>query len=237
MNRINTDVQHRSSTAASRMDIYRGIHKAVRAYMCDTLTMLGRLDIDDRQDVAAAVAQVRGLAIFCAGHLAHENQFVHPAVEARRPGSSDMTTEDHSHYVEAHALATALEQASGESRATAVAELQRFLAQFVAENLTHMNVEESWNNAVLWETHSDAELIAIEQAIVGSPSPDELAICLHWMITGMNPAERRDLLAGIRQTAPAPAFEGVLALARDCLGARDWNKLATALAQPQRLVA
>ena len=58
------------------------------------------------------------------------------------------------------------------SRATAVAELQRFLAQFVAENLTHMNVEESWNNAVLWETHSDAELIAIEQAIVASLSPE-----------------------------------------------------------------
>ncbi len=88
MNHIEAEVRDPQSPSALRVDIYRGIHKAVRAFMCDTLTMVGQLDIDDDADVTATVAQVRGLAAFCADHLAHENQFIHPAMEARRPGSS-----------------------------------------------------------------------------------------------------------------------------------------------------
>ena len=241
MNHIEAEVRDPQSPSALRVDIYRGIHKAVRAFMCDTLTMVGQLDIDDDADVTVTVAQVRGLAAFCADHLAHENQFIHPAMEARRPGSSAVTASDHSHHdsaiKQAHVLATKLELAPAGSRAAAVADLQLFLTQFVAENLTHMSIEETWNNAVLWESHSDQELIAIEQAIVDSIAPEEMAVCLRWMITGMNPAERAELLGGIRQAAPAPAFEGAMAIARACLGARDWKKLTGTLGQPERLVA
>ena len=88
MNHIEAEVANAKSPGAPRMDLYRGIHKAVRAFMCDTLTMVGQRDIDSDENVAALVAQVRGLAAFCADHLAHENQLVPPAMEARRPGSS-----------------------------------------------------------------------------------------------------------------------------------------------------
>lgn len=41
-------------------------------------------------------------------------------------------------------------------------------------------------------------------------------------------------MAGIRTDAPPPVFEAMLDLARQSLDARDWNKLAGALAPVQR---
>ena len=43
-------------------------------------------------EVSAVLAQVRSMASFCAGYLDHENRHVHPAMEARLPGSAKLAT-------------------------------------------------------------------------------------------------------------------------------------------------
>jgi hypothetical protein len=241
MDKIMFDTRQLSATNSPRHDIYSGIHKAVRAFMFDTLSAVMRIDCNDAQEVAQVTMQVRDLVTFCEGHLAHENEFVHAAMEARRPGSSGTTGQDHVHHLEETArlaaLAIAVEQASGAARTAAAADLRRYLSLFIADNLTHMNFEENENNAVLWEAYTDAELGAIEHAIVASLAPEEMAVCLRWMIPALSPAERTDLLAGMRENAPAPVFEGALAIARTYLSPRDWNKLAGALMLPDRLAA
>lgn len=241
MDQVNLARQHPASTNTLRYDIYNGIHKALRAFMTDTLSAVTRVDCSDSQEVAQVSAQVRELATFCECHLKHENEFVHTAMETRRPGSSGTAAEGHVHHVQEiaqlTALATAMEQAVGAERNDTATQLRRGLALFIADNLAHMDIEETWNNAVLWATHTDEELLALEQAIVASLSPEEMALCLRWMIPAMNPAERSELIAGMREHAPVPAFEGALAIARAHLSARDWNKLTEALALPDRLAA
>lgn len=241
MDQIMLDRQQPAAANSPRYDIYSGIHKAVRALMFDTLSAVTRVDCDDAHDVAQVMTQVLDLAAFCEGHLTHENEFVHTAMEARRPGSSGTTGQDHAHHLEETArlavLAMAVEQSGGPARAAAAMELRRYLSLFIADNLTHMNFEETANNAVLWDAYSDAELGALEHAIVASLAPEEMAVCLRWMIPAMNPSERAELLAGMRENAPPPAFEGALAIARTHLSLRDWNKLAHALALPDRLAA
>lgn len=231
-------IPQQNSSTTPRYDIYRGIHKAVRAFMCDTLLAVGRLDAADRHEAATTVRQVRSMATFCASHLAHEDRFIHPAMEERRPGSADNLVEDHRHHgvrlQEIGQLADRLEQAADSA---ALEQLQRLLADFTADSLQHMNIEETWNNAVLWDTHTDAELLAIEQAIVASIPADEMMLCLRWMMIGSSPTERAELLGGMRQNAPRPAYEAALALARDCLDARDWNRLAQALEESEPLAA
>lgn len=233
--------QQPASPGTPRYDIYNGIHKALRAFMSDTLIAVTRVDCSDFQEVAQVAAQVRELATFCESHLMHENEFVHTAMESRRPGSSGTTAEGHVHHVQEIAqliaLASAMEQSAAADRSDAAAQLRRCLALFIADNLTHMDIEETWNNAVLWATHTDEELLALEQAIVASLSPEEMALCLRWMIPAMNPAERSELISGMREHAPVPAFEGALEIARAHLSARDWNKLSAALALPDRLAA
>lgn len=224
-----------------RVDIYAPIHKALRAFMCDTLVALGSLDGDDRKALSAGTAQVRLLAAFCASHLRHENDFVHPAMEARRPGSSQAIAADHRHHEQALerllALCDAAEQGAQSERHDALAELYRYLALFVGENLTHMHVEESEHNAALQSAYSDQELLGIEQAIVASLAPDEAMLGMRWMIPAMNASERAGKLAGIRMHAPAPVFDGVLALARAQLPEREWRKLAQALELEEPLAA
>lgn len=226
---------------ASRADLYTVIHKAVRAFLCDTLTAVGKADAEDEQEMAGVLAQVRGLANFCETHLKHENDFVHAALEARRPGSSKQTAGDHVHHESAIAqvrtFADDVEKTEGAKRSEALLKLYRYLALFVAENLTHMNIEETDNQAALWSAYTDEELIGIERALIASLKPEELMVGMRWMLVGLTPGERAAKLAGIRMGAPAPAFEAILGLARTHLSQKDWRKLSQALALPEPMAA
>ena len=41
-----------AALAAPRLDLYQGIHKAMRAFMADTLLAVGRMDADDALELA-----------------------------------------------------------------------------------------------------------------------------------------------------------------------------------------
>lgn len=220
-------------SANPRHDIYASVHKGLRAFMGDTLAAVGRMDPADAEDVATALGQLRSLLAICLSHLEHENRFIHTAMEARRPGSTARTGEDHIGHEEAIDELTAeigaVERAAGPARAAAAHRLYLRLATFVAENLLHMNVEETENNAVLWACYTDDEIQAIEHALVASIPPAEMGAVLRWMIPSTSHTARVGMLSGMRQNAPAAVFEGVLALTRAHLSARDWAKLADAL--------
>ena len=222
--------------AAQRFELYRPIHKALRAFMSDTLVAVGRMDTQDDGDVAVTLEQARSLLAVLTIHLDDENRFVHAAMEARRPGSAAHTAHDHVEHECALAELTnmidGVARTAGTERATLVLSLYRRLALFVAENLEHMEVEERDNMAVLWAEYTDEELARIEAAIVASVPPAAMSIAARWFMAGLNHAERVGWLQGMRHGAPPAAFEGVLAIARGNLNARDWTKLAAALALP-----
>lgn len=230
-----------TSNDAPRFDLYRPIHKALRAFMSDTLVAVGSLDTGDEADVTVVVEQTRGLLAMLAVHLDDENRFVHAAMEARRPGSARRTADDHASHecalAEFERLLVAVEQPDGPTRAQAALELYRRLGLFVAENYEHMNVEERENNAVLWADYTDEELAAIEGEILGSIPREALAVGMRWMIPAINHGERVGMLQGMRAGVPPEVFEGVLAIARGHLTARDWAKLESALGLSSDLAA
>jgi hypothetical protein len=227
------DMTRRRTDTRPRHDIYLFIHKGLRSFMGEVLAAVGRLDSEDASETARVLAQVRGLLDMCRSHLNKENEYVHPAMEARRPGSCARTAQDHAGHERAfdgiEAGIRTVESAAGAARATAVAKLYRQLAVFVAENFAHMEVEEAENNAVLWATHTDAELMAIEQAIVASIAPEQKAVMLRWMAPSLTPCERARLFTGLKRGAPEEVFAGMLALVKPHLDNRDWSKLMAAL--------
>ncbi len=177
---------------------------------------------------------MRGLIELCRAHLRKEEEFLHPAMAARRPGSAGETRGDHASHLQAFAAietsVRAVEEASGAERAAAALRLYHQLALFVAENLEHMHIEETQNNEVLWAAYSDEELRAPQKELVGSIAPAEMALFLRWMIPAMAPAERALLLTGVKQNAPAGAFCQTVNRLKMHLTERDWNKLMAALA-------
>ncbi|MEN9630060.1 MAG: hypothetical protein RJA10_3288, partial [Pseudomonadota bacterium] len=203
----------------------------------DTLARFGCLDADDAGARSEVIAQLKSLLDLCRSHLEKEDQHVHAAIEARRPGTSGRIAGEHVEHVAAiNALEAQLVAFQCCPDAAAAFALYRQLGRFMAENLEHMDFEETVHNAALWATYSDDELMQIHHAIVASIEPGVMGKALHWMLPAMNHDERMALLTGIRATAPAPAFEGAMQLARQRLAQRDWARLARAL-EPQALAA
>lgn len=221
------------AAAMPRVDLYAGIHKALRALMVDTLTAVGRMDVHDPLELAQTTQRVLQLLDFMRAHLRHENEFVHPALEARAPGSSSLIAYEHEgHEAEITVLAneaTALLQAPAEARGANALALYRHLSLFTAHNFDHMYGEETAHNAVLWARYTDAELMAIHNALVASIPPEEMMFVVRWMVPFMNPQERAAMLGDMRAHAPAPAFAAALEVARPHLDGREWEKLMAAL--------
>lgn len=222
-----------ASVEGRRLDLYAPIHKGLRAFLGATLHAAGRLDVNDPEDMAAALAEVRSLLGFLRSHLHHENQFMHPALEARRPGSARQTANEHvehEHAIERlEGLALAIERGESEVRAHAAAELYRGLSAFAAENLAHMEIEESVNNPQLWAAYSDDELSRIHEAMLATIPPAEMSLGLRWMLPALAPAERAALLTEMQGKLPAEAFAEILGQLRPNLSEREWAKLTVAL--------
>ncbi|MES2902068.1 MAG: hypothetical protein V4723_20240 [Pseudomonadota bacterium] len=227
--------------AAAPVDIYRRIHKALRFCMCDTLSRVGRLDSDDRREVLEVLTQVRAMAVFCANHVAHEDSFVHPAMEARFPGTAKATAAEHAHHRYACrkivALADAVHNAGPAERAGLIGQLYHYIALFMAESLVHMNAEETDNNTLLWATHSDAELLTIQAAIVASMSPEEKSVSMRWMLPALNPGERLALMEEVLKDVPSAYYNEMLAGLQPLLSGPDWRKLTIALHGEHKLAA
>jgi hypothetical protein len=220
----------RTTPALPRVDLYGPIHKALRLMMTDTLQRLGRLDAEDAAETAASLAQTEELLAACRAHLSKENAYVHTAIEARRPGTSERIAEEHIAHLDAIcALEADLAALRALPSAAAAGRLYSRLARFIAENFEHMHVEETQHNAALWAAYSDEELALIHQRILASIEPDEMAVVLRWMVPALTPAERAEMLGRMQQELPPAAMQGVLDIVRPHLDQRGWGKLARAL--------
>ena len=225
--------RRRELPATPRHELYRNIHAGLRLCMGDALSAVGRMDADDAADVAAVTLQVNELLVLFRGHLEKENAWIHPALEARQPGSTARIAHDHEDHVAAFAQIAedvlALRNAPASRRSAAARVLYRDLAAFVADNLVHMAVEEAEHDAVLWSTHSDEELVGIERAIVGSIAPPLKSAYLRWIVPAIPHAERVAVMSALRTSAPAEAFDATLAMLKPHLAHRDWAKLVATL--------
>lgn len=221
-------------SGAGRYDLYLMIHKGIRALTTDTLLRAGRMDPFDDDDTTEVVARVRDLARLAESHAHHEERFIHAAMEARAPGSTRHVEDDHRTHREALARLVAgcdaVARHTGAARAAAALDLYRALALYVAKDFVHMHAEESENNAVLWATYSDAELVALTERLVAAVPPEENAVFARWMASASAPAERAQLLANARRKMPAAAFAGMLQGIVSELRAKDRGKLEAALA-------
>lgn len=218
-----------------RFDIYGTIHKALRHAMGQLLLDAGRLDVNDDAARQRLCDEVATFADFCRGHLDHENTYIHPALEARAPGTSQRIAGEHVQHerdiAALHSRVHALASAGPGERSACAATLYHALALFIAHNLAHMYIEETEHNQLLWQHYSDAEIVGIHDVLVSNVPPVEMGYALRWMIPAMTPQERVLVLGGIRATAPAPAFEGVMTLAREVLDDTAWQCLDRELCQ------
>jgi hypothetical protein len=195
-----------AATEPVRVDLYRLPHRGLRAAMAQALVNAGTASIDP-QSLAVVANEVEALAVLCKKHLEHENTFLHPAMELRTPGSSRNTADDHIGHERSierlNGLVRQLRTRPAASRARHLLDqLYRTLALFVADNLEHMDLEERHNMRVLQAVYTDAELLALEHALVASIAPDIMLKFMRWMLPAMSAAERSEFLGQMALGAP-----------------------------------
>jgi hemerythrin-like domain-containing protein len=178
-----------------RVDLYVGIHKAMRALMADILVAVGKMDPTDDSEVEWIGSRVQQFADFCTSHLEHENEFVHVALEARMPGSSARIAAEHVEHEQAiaalRAAAGKLQGSSGPEREHDALALYRQLALFIAHNFEHMQAEEIEHNQALWAHYTDEELQDIHAALLATIPPEETMFVMRWMVPAMRSSMSR----------------------------------------------
>lgn len=209
-------------------DLYRDIHKGIRAELFAATLDAGRLDPGDDTGRAALAAQVDGLVAFLVQHAEHEDGAIQPVLEAELPDLAEQMAADHA------ALEARLVRLSelGQVARLAPEHLQRLrvhqlyveLADFTGAYLAHQDAEERVVMPALEAAVGVERVMALHGAIVGPMPPEELMRSLAVMIPSMNVDDRTEMLGGMRADAPPEAFDAALGLVRSVL---DPHEVAT----------
>jgi hypothetical protein len=215
------------------VDLYRDIHKGIRAELFAVTSSAGNIDPADCGDRRALASHLEQMAWVLESHARHEDAHVEPLLREHLPALAERVEADHAE-LEARfawivALAVDLVDAPVAQQRGGLHLLYLELSGFTSRYLRHQLVEEGEIMPELDRLLGPDQCGALHGAIVGSIPPDEMARFLAFMLPAMNSFDRLEMLTGIRMSAPPEAFDGVVGLARSVLPPRDFQLLTTAL--------
>lgn len=216
------------------LDLYRDIHKGIRAELFAVTGTAGNLDPQDAVGRAALADHVRSTLDVLVSHADHEDHVIQPALEAELPEMAARVEADHgaleARMLELRALSATLvsTEADGELRTNAH-RLYLDLASFTSDYLAHQDDEERVIMPALFAAVGFEPVLAMHEAIVSSIPPEEMAASLAFMIPAMNVDDRTELLGGMQAGAPPEVFAQVWSLVCSLLPAPEVKALGARL--------
>ncbi len=215
------------------LDLYKDIHKGIRADLFAVTGRAGSLDPADAAGRAALAEAVRFSVDLLVSHAEHEDTVIQPVLEVERPDLAEVIAADH-HGLEPRmdglvALAATVAEVDGAEARRWLHALYLDLALFTGDYLRHQDTEERVVMPALEAAIGFEAVLGLHTAIVSSIPPDEMASSLAVMLPAMDVDDRTELLGGMRASAPAEAFEGVWALAGTVLTPGDHEALGARL--------
>jgi Hemerythrin HHE cation binding domain len=210
-----------------RLDLFTSIHKAIRALIYDTGGKLQRVDFADGRAAVKATADLIPVLSLLRDHHDTEEQFVFPKVRRFDGALIDDLESQHRTIETLLAIAgdavVAADEAGPSDRGGAGVELNRRFNELTAFYLEHIAHEEVTILPVTWEHFADAQLGAIQGAIMGSMEPELMLQWLSWMFRGLNREELVGMLAGAKTNMPAPALEAITDLGAASMEPTAWQ--------------
>lgn len=215
------------------VDLYRDIHKGIRAELFELTRSAGSIDPSDRVSRAAVADHVRSVVELLVSHAHHEDAAIQPALEVHLPTLAEAVEQDHftidGRLVGLQDLAEEVADATRADQRPMAHRLYLELASFTASYLEHQHCEEWVIMPALEAAIGPEAVLDIHQAIVGAIPPEEMARSLAIMLPAMNLDDRAELLGGMQAGAPPEVFAGVWGLAGSALPAADHAALGARL--------
>ena len=222
-----TTAEAATAPAMVAFDLYRDIHKGIRAELFSAVLAAGSADPGDVAGCHALAGQVDDAMTLLVDHAEHEDTSIQPAIEENLPEMAARIAHEH------ESLESRIESLRDQAQSlTGAGELRTplhlvylALADFTGEYLGHQDFEERSVMPALEAAIGVPAAVEIHQAIVGPMPPEKLARSLSVMLPAMNVEDRTELLGGIRDSAPAGVFELVWSLAESVLDSRSSQQL------------
>jgi hypothetical protein len=214
-------------------DLYRDIHKGIRAELFALTGEAGSADPNDATALAAVAEHLRSVVHLLESHAEHEDTAMAPTLEVELP---DLAARIAAEHVAIDARLAVLSELASDAvfapraqRRDRAFHTYRELAAFTSAYLAHQDVEERLVMPALEERIGVEAVMGIHGAIIGAIPPDEMAASLAVMLPAMNLEDRTELLGGMQASAPAEVFAGVWSLAGSVLAPNDVDALAIRL--------
>ena len=201
-----------------RYNIFYQIHKGLRAMLYETAIELQRTDFNSADETDSVLKNITAIVDMFDRHAHTEDSLVFPAVAGYEPSIADAFEQEH---VKDHELTEKLRTLilmfgslnMEEEKIQLGSALRRTFVEFIVFNLEHMAKEEDIINNLLWRYYSDEEILAMEQKIVSSQSPADVAFASQWMLRGLSNQEIVRWLKKVEKNAPEFVFNNLFGMA------------------------
>jgi Hemerythrin HHE cation binding domain len=213
------------------VDLYRDIHKGIRAELFALTESAGSIDPGCRADRLALAEHVRATHTLLESHAHHEDGVIQPVLERELPDLAERIERDHAALDSLFArIADMAASAEDDRRARRNCQLLHLdIARFTADYLVHIDIEERILMPSLERLIGVEAVVGLNAAIISSIPPEEMVRSLSLMLPAMNLEDRCELLGGMQAGAPPEVFGGVVDLARSVLRPEQFGPLATRL--------
>lgn len=214
-------------------DLYRDIHKAIRAELFRVTLLVGQLDPADDAGRTALGGALRELVRFLDQHAEHEDGNIGPLLTEHLPALEDEIERDHADFDRQGAYLIGLAETAADAlpgdRRPLLQHLYLDLAAFSSCYLRHQDLEERQVMPALQAAVGPDAVLAVHQQIIGSIPPEEMGSALVIMLPAMNVDDRTEMLGGMQAGAPPEVFQGIWNLAGTILGPDDHAVLGARL--------
>lgn len=211
------------------VDLYRDIHKGIRAELFAVVSTAGNIDPASHLDGAALTDHVVSIGGVLESHAHHEDAVIDPVLAVHLPDLAARINDDHERletsFERITELAHSVVDAPSGDRRRLTQLLHLDLARFTSDYLAHQDLEERVVMPRIEDVVGVEACAAMHGAIVGSIPPDEMARSLAFMLPAMNLEDRVEMFGGIRMGAPPEAYLAIVDLARSVLEPSDFASL------------
>jgi len=188
-------------------------HRGLRWALGRILHVNGTTDFTKPDSVHNLEGTLQELADLTELHMRHEELYLHGALRERGSPVYLTLEEEHSeHRTKLRGLQRQLRAlALGQAPPARSRDFTLALSRFVADDLSHMDHEESNAQTIFEQLFSVEELVALHERVVAAIPAEQCVAFLKVILPGMHHDDRLALLRGPRAGMPPPAFQQLVA--------------------------